>query len=108
MLPVSMVSSAVLSPITYRGPSYKTIFREAGNGKFKTYEEGLQCSKDIKAAGYVESSALLNEGIHNVSIGANGLELKISVKVFYEATNAFIESQQKKKTNILKQCFTPD
>ena len=50
------------------------IFREAGNGKFKTYEEGLQCSKDIKAAGYVESSALLNEGIHNVSIGADVLD----------------------------------
>ena len=55
----------------YRASSYKIIFREAGNGKFKTYEEGLQCSKDIKAAGYVESSALLNEGIHNVSIGAD-------------------------------------
>ena len=50
------------------------IFREAGNGKFKTYEEGLQCSKDIKAAGYVESSALLNEGIHNVSIGVEVLD----------------------------------
>ena len=52
----------------------KIIFREAGNGKFKTYEEGLQCSKDIKAAGYVESSALLNEGIHNVSIGVEVLD----------------------------------
>ena len=50
------------------------IFREAGNGKFKTYEEGLQCSKDIKAAGYVESSALLNEGIHNVSKGVAVLD----------------------------------
>ena len=52
------------------GTPCQIIFREAGNGKFKTYEEGLQCSKDIKAAGYVESSALLNEGIHNVSTGA--------------------------------------
>ena len=43
------------------------MFREPGNGRFKTYEEGLQCSKDIKAAGYVESSALLNDGIHNVN-----------------------------------------
>ena len=46
----------------------QTLLREAGNGRYKTYEEGLQCSKDIKAAGYVESSALLNEGIQNVSI----------------------------------------
>ena len=53
------------------------MLREAGNGKFKTYEEGLQCSKDIKAAGYVESSALLNEGIHNVSIGSNNLTLNL-------------------------------
>ena len=52
------------------------MFREARNGRFKTYEEGLQCSKDIKAAEYVESSALLNEGIHNVSKGANNLSLK--------------------------------
>jgi len=51
------------------------MFREAGNGRFKTYEEGLQCSKDIKAAGYVESSALLNEGIHNVSIRAESYEI---------------------------------
>ena len=57
------------------GTLLEKMFREAGNGRFKTYEEGLQCSKDIKAAGYVESSALLNEGIHNVSIGSNNLTL---------------------------------
>ena len=97
MLPVSMVSSAVLSPIIYRGPSYKIIFREAGNGKFKTYEEGLQCSKDIKAAGYVESSALLNEGIHNVSKGANKLDLKHEFRYFMKQQMHLSNLNRKRK-----------